>query len=553
MSEQDRLWGTNGEPAAAAAQLAEAVSEAASALSGKLDPQALHAAIAELAARLLGADLALLHGAPVDHAHPPRQLASAGQPGALTWVLDDLTRPPPATLRAAESRRTELGSIDPEACERPPDLRALAAHARPSQVLAAPLLHADRLLGVLTCAFGSRSAPFEELLPRVQALAALFALALSGAERAAATSGEVERRLAAEREWLHSVIKDFPVAIAIFDERGGGSLLASRRCEELCGGPHPLRVPWDGPRVLLCDVGGRPLLRHEMPLMRAARGEGTTCKELWFRKLDGSYVPVIVSAGPIRDARGASVGAVASYEDVTYFRDRERLREEWTSLVAHDLKQPLTAIATSAAMLSRRPERADTAAWGQRILTNVRRLERMAADLLDASNIEARRLSLEPRPADLRALVRAAAELAAAERPGRAVELTADEDVPLVAIDAARIDQVLGNLLTNADKYGDPGAAIRVQLRRRDAEVEIAIENRGPGIPPDELPRLFHRYQRLSPGTSRKAPPGTGLGLYICKGIVEAHGGRIWARSEPNETTSFHVALPLPDEPAAPR
>ncbi|WP_437670877.1 ATP-binding protein [Sorangium sp. So ce131] len=553
MSEQDRLWGTNGEPASAAAQLAEAVSEAASALSGKLEPEALHAAITEQSARLLGADLALLYGAPVDHAQPARLLASAGQPGALAWVLEDLTRPPPATLRAAESRRVELGSIDPEACEGSSDLRALAADARPSKVLAAPLLHADRLLGVLTCALGGRSAPLDELLPRVQALSALFALALSGAARAAAAIGEAERRLAAEREWLHSVIQDFPVAIAIFDERGGGSLLASRRCEQLCGGPHPLKTPWDTPRVLLCDVGGRPLLRHEMPLVRAARGEGTTCKELWFRKPDGSYVPVIVSAGPIRDARGANVGAVASYEDVTYFTDRERLREEWTSIVAHDLKQPLTAIATYAGMLSRRPELADTAAWGQRILTNVRRLERMAADLLDASKIEARRLSLERRPADLRALLRAAVELAVAERPGRAVELTADEDVPLVDIDAARIDQVLGNLLANADKYGDPGAAIRVQLRRRDAEVEIAIENRGPGIHPDDLPRLFRRFQRLSSGKSKKAPLGTGLGLYICRGIVEAHGGRIWARSEPNETTSFHVALPLSDEPASRR
>ena len=93
----------------------------------------------------------------------------------------------------------------------------------------------------------------------------------------------------------------------------------------------------------------------EMPLVRAARGEGTICKELWFRRTDGSYVPVVVSAGPIRGEDGAIHGAIASYEDVTHFREIERLREEWTSLVAHDLKQPLSAISAYAGMLSRLP------------------------------------------------------------------------------------------------------------------------------------------------------------------------------------------------------
>ena len=287
-----------------------------------------------------------------------------------------------------------------------------------------------------------------------------------------------------------------------------------------------------------------------MPLVRAARGQGTTCEELWFRKPDGSYVPVVVSAGPIRDAQGTILGAIASYEDVTHFTERARLHQEWITMVAHDLKQPLTAISAYAGMLLRRSQTADTTGWSQKVLAGARRLERMIEDLLDASKIEARRLSIERRPTDLVAHLRAAIELAAAERPERAVELTADEDVPLVLVDAARMDQVMGNLLLNAAKYGDPGAPIRVALSRRGAEVEIAVENRGPGIHPDDMQRLFQRFQRLSSGQSANAPSGTGLGLYICKGIVEAHGGRIWAQSQPNETTSFHFTLPLPDASA---
>ncbi|WP_437275536.1 ATP-binding protein [Sorangium sp. So ce375] len=568
VSAHDRLGHDDGEPESATAQLAEMVVEAAAALSGKFQPQALREIIAEQAARLLGADLSLLYGVAVeDQGRPVRLLASSSLSSTFAAQLEDLTGTSSLVLRAAESRRVEHAVVDQAACERFSDFSALAASMAPCWVLAAPLLSAGRLFGVLFCAFGSRSAPFQEILPCVRALCALFALALADAEPAApartrpgsvdyvggastlepleAAFREVEWRLAEERRWLRSVIEDFPVAIAVLDERGGPSLLASRRCQELCGGPHPLAVVEIGPCALLCEPGGRPLLLPEMPLVRAARGEGTTCKELWFRRTDGSYVPVVVSAGPIRGEDGAIHGAIASYEDVTIFREIERLREEWTSLVAHDLKQPLSAISAYAGMLSRLPESAGATAWSQKILSNVRRLDRMAEDLLDASKIEARHLSLERRPTDVRGLLHAAVELATAERPDRAIVLTADEDVPPVLVDAARMDQVLGNLLLNAAKYGDPSAPTRVTLSLRDAELEVAIENRGPGIPPDELPRLFQRFQRLSSDRSRSRPSGTGLGLYICKGIVEAHGGRIWAQSEVNKTTSFHFTLPL--------
>ncbi|XYH94292.1 ATP-binding protein [Sorangium sp. So ce1128] len=583
-SEHDRLPGATGEPASAATLLADVVIQASAALSGKLAPEELHRAIVEQAARLLGADLSLLHSAPAGRALPIRLLASSGVPLALAGVFDDLPSTPSLIRRAAESRRIEHTAADEADRERLPDVRAIEASLRPCWVVSAPLLGADRLLGVLTCAFGGRTTPLPELLPRVQALGALFGLALDGPEREAeqraerhprgalddapdagppsqrravalledarAELREADGRLTAERQWLHSILEDFPVAIAVFDERSGGSLVASRRCEQICGGPHPLKVPASPRRALLCAPGGRPLLHHQMPLVRAARGEATTCEELWFRKPDGSYVPVVVSAGPIRDDQGTILGAIASYEDVTHFTERARLHQEWISMVAHDLKQPLTAISAYAGMLLRRSQAADAAGWSQKVLTGARRLERMIEDLLDASKIEARRLSIERRPTDLVAHLRAAVELAAAERPERAVELTTDDEVPLVLVDAARMDQVIGNLLLNAAKYGDPGAPTRVALSRRGAEVEISVENRGPGILPGDLQRLFQRFQRLSSGQSSNAPPGTGLGLYICKGIVEAHGGRIWAQSQPNETTAFHFTLPLPEAPA---
>jgi signal transduction histidine kinase len=124
---------------------------------------------------------------------------------------------------------------------------------------------------------------------------------------------------------------------------------------------------------------------------------------------------------------------------------------------------------------------------------------------------------------------------------------------PCVAwADANRIEQVVGNLLSNARKYGDAEAEIRIDVEGRDEEVEVTVTNRGRGIGPEEVPTLFQRFMR-SKASRASNIAGMGLGLYICKGIVDAHGGRIWVESTPGETTRFHFTLPArPPSSAAP-
>jgi signal transduction histidine kinase len=117
--------------------------------------------------------------------------------------------------------------------------------------------------------------------------------------------------------------------------------------------------------------------------------------------------------------------------------------------------------------------------------------------------------------------------------------------IPTLDLDPVRIEQVLSNLLVNAIKYGEPGTAIGVTIVGRDAEVEIAVTNQGPGIPAAEIPQLFTRFYR-SPAAERGQEGGLGLGLYISKGIVEAHAGRLWAVSTLGETTQFFFTLPVP-------
>jgi signal transduction histidine kinase len=110
-------------------------------------------------------------------------------------------------------------------------------------------------------------------------------------------------------------------------------------------------------------------------------------------------------------------------------------------------------------------------------------------------------------------------------------------------VDPDRIQQVLVNLIGNAAKYGDPETTIEVVAETQEDVIEVSVTNRGPGIPAEEIPRLFSRFGRMS-GASASATPGTGLGLYIAKGLIEAHGGRIWVESTPGELTTFHFVVP---------
>jgi signal transduction histidine kinase len=128
--------------------------------------------------------------------------------------------------------------------------------------------------------------------------------------------------------------------------------------------------------------------------------------------------------------------------------------------------------------------------------------------------------------------------------PDRVINLKVSGASMKVEADPVRIEQVLGNLLVNALKYSEPGTEIGVDVHRVDSDVLVSVTNRGPGIPAEQLPKIFERYYR-TPRARTGAAPGLGLGLYITKGLIEAHGGRIWAESRLGETTTFQFALPI--------
>lgn len=223
---------------------------------------------------------------------------------------------------------------------------------------------------------------------------------------------------------------------------------------------------------------------------------------------------------------------------------REQVHAEWTSMVAHDLRQPLSTIALSAEVLALAAigSGESSAKELERIRWAVKSLTRMTSDLLDASTLAARRMRVECVPVEIAALVRDAVRHMPDLSERCDVHVDPGADV-LVHADPGRVEQVLGNLLVNAAKYGEAEGKIAIDLARCDGEVRVTVSNRGPGIPAHELSRVFDRFERGR--GKRKADPGLGLGLYIAKQLVEAQGGRIWARSAPGIITQLTFTLPL--------
>jgi PAS domain S-box-containing protein len=355
---------------------------------------------------------------------------------------------------------------------------------------------------------------------------------------------EADLRRAREREsahriWLETVIEHTPEAIVIVDEHGD-VIRQNAAASSLAGGigtlalsgrplPHDVRSP-SGARLAGDDLPAHRALLH---------GETTNARELAVVASSGELVPVLASAAPV-DIGGERRGAVTIFRDMRALKQLERERTEWSSVVAHDLRQPAAVIRLAAESLARMEGPAVQKAV-ERIRRASESLERMIEDLLDVSQIDARRLTVRPVHVSVPALITEAMEVL----PGVASRCRTEVEPGATCAwaDAGRCVQVLSNLLSNAHKYGDPGTPIEVRAEPFEGMVKISVTNEGPGIAPDEIPELFSRFSRTRSARSGTAP-GLGLGLYICRGLVEALGGKLWVESVPGGKTHFQFTLP---------
>lgn len=226
-------------------------------------------------------------------------------------------------------------------------------------------------------------------------------------------------------------------------------------------------------------------------------------------------------------------------------RELARMQDEFVSTVSHELRTPLGFIKGYVTTLLRQDASWDSAArleFLKIIDEEADRLRELIDNLLDSSRLEAGSIGMTREPTRLAPLLRSVIERAQDAYPGMSLRLVAADGLPILEIDSTRIAQVLDNLLSNAAKYA-PGAPVEVRARREGEAVVVEVEDRGPGIAPEHLPQMFQRFYRVP--DSQRAVRGTGLGLYICRKIVESHGGQIGVDSQPGRGTRFFFTLPL--------
>jgi signal transduction histidine kinase len=233
-------------------------------------------------------------------------------------------------------------------------------------------------------------------------------------------------------------------------------------------------------------------------------------------------------------------------ETTRILKERDQVKSERVAMMAHDIRSPVSVVIGCAELLTNRWEQMDE---GQRLkfLDTIQRQARSLLDLVDdalqVASIEAGELRYAPKTFDMAGLVQAMVEdLCKADEK---LNLKVRADGPAHGVgDEQRYRQVLFNLLSNAMKFSESGAPIEVSVAQADGEIEVAVQDRGIGIPPEEQGRVFEKFARVDQPGAPKAE-GTGLGLYICKLMVEAQGGRLWLESDPDRGSRFTFTVPL--------
>ena len=226
--------------------------------------------------------------------------------------------------------------------------------------------------------------------------------------------------------------------------------------------------------------------------------------------------------------------------------ESERLRNSVLAALSHDLRTPLTGLVGLADTLSRDLAGGASGAQAEAIREQARRIAKLVDQLLEMARLEARRTELHKDWESLEELVGSALEEVKTQLAGRKVDIALAQDLPLVHCDGVLIARVLVNLFENAAKYTPPGAPVRIAAGLAHGFVEIEVEDRGPGLPAGKEQAIFDKFTR---GERESVVPGVGLGLAICRGIVEAHGGTIRAENREDGGARFVFTLPLSEPP----
>ncbi len=389
-----------------------------------------------------------------------------------------------------------------------------------------------------------------EFTPNEESVLSLFAaqaaLAIANAQRYR------EEQLA--RANLEALVNTSPIGVVVFDAMTGALASINREALRIV---EELRSPDQTPEEMLEALSYRRLDGREFTLNQSSlvemlnSGNAIRAEEIAVRAPDGRRVNTIINVAPIRTPEGQMASVVVTMQDLAPITEANRQRAEFLGLVSQELLTPLTSIKGSAAAVQQDLARLDLTKARQFfsiIEWQADRMRRQISDLVEVARIEAGTLYLTPEPTDLTSLVHQAREVFRASGAEQLLELDLDDDLPRVSADRQRALQVLDYLLANAASYTPQGSPITVSARRIGADVEICVADQGRALAAQPLPLLFSNLSRREHGADG-ASGSESLGLAVCQGIVEAHGGRIWAESDgPGLGSRFRFTLPAAED-----
>ncbi len=415
----------------------------------------------------------------------------------------------------------------------------------------APLRHRDVPVGNF---FLAEKEGGQEFTSADEEVLMLFASQAATAIANARTHRDEQRA----RADLETLIETSPVGVVVFDGRTGEPVSFNREARRIVGGLSMLgRAPEELVEMVTCRrADGREIALADFPLaQQLSRAETVRAEELTLTVPDGGSVTTLVNATPIQAVDGTVESFVVTLQDLAPLEEVERLRAEFVGIVSHELRMPLISIKGSTATVlgaSPTPDPAEMLQFFRVIDEQADHMRGLLVDLLDHGRIVTGTLSVSPEPTEVASLVDQARRTFISGAGGHSLSIDLPEDLPRVIADRARIVQVLNNLFSNAARHSPESSPVRVDAARDGVHVAISVTDKGRGVPPHRLPHLFGKYAAAAGGDRERRHGGVGLGLAICKGLVEAHGGRIWAESDgAGRGTRFTFTVPVAEEAGA--
>ncbi|HEX5166614.1 MAG TPA: ATP-binding protein, partial [Thermomicrobiales bacterium] len=425
--------------------------------------------------------------------------------------------------------------------EHPVSVGFPANHPPMRSFLGVPIMAHGKVLGNLYLTEKRTGSAFTDDDARlVEELARHAAVAIENAH--------LYQQVGQQQQRLQLILDQLPEATLLAERDPERVTLANQHASNLLGWQIETPIPLEtflqrNPRL---GQDGTPMPAESIPMVESLRtGERISHREVRIGRADGQVMTALVNSVPLRGPDGEITGAIAVFQDITQIKDAEQLKDDFLSLVSHELRTPLTTIQGGALMLQRDwavlddETRQDLLAD---IANETRRLGGLIENMVQLANIRAGRMRMETEPVHVLRLLDGAIAATRQLDPERVVTLAADADL-FAEADPDRLDQVIRNLLSNAIKYAPPGLPVEVTANEQDGMVTITVRDYGPGIADTDLPRIFDRFSRAGRAVSSGAP-GMGLGLYLVRHVVEAHGGSIWIERPDDGGTRVVLTIP---------